>query len=79
MATLAEDPEFHLSKKLQPGDIEIIHNPTIFHARSEVVDGEVSMQGKWIQPFLMNLTSRDAGAMLGINSTRSCCMWLSFC
>ena len=41
VATLAEDPEFHLSKKLQPGDIEIIHNPTIFHARSEVVDGEV--------------------------------------
>eukprot|EP00891_Asterochloris_glomerata_P005068 jgi/Astpho2/5068/Aster-x0233 len=40
VATLAEDPEFHLSKKLQPGDIEIIHNPTIFHARSEVVDGE---------------------------------------
>ena len=42
MASLAESPEFHLSKKLQPGDIEIVHNPTIFHSRGEVFDGEVS-------------------------------------
>lgn len=42
MAALAESPEFHLSKKLQPGDIEIVHNPTIFHSRGEVIDGEVS-------------------------------------
>lgn len=40
MAALAESPEFHLSKKLQPGDIEIVHNPTIFHSRGEVIDGE---------------------------------------
>ena len=33
VAKLAESPEFHLSKVLQPGDIEIVHNPTIFHTR----------------------------------------------
>lgn len=42
MATLAESPDFHLSKKLQPGDIGIVHDPTIFHSRGEVIDGEVS-------------------------------------
>ena len=42
MAALAESPEFHLSRKLQPGDIEIVHNPTIFYSRGEVIDGKVS-------------------------------------
>ena len=27
VAKLAEDPDFHLSLKLEPGDIELIHNP----------------------------------------------------
>lgn len=43
VAALAESPDFHMSKRLQPGDIEIVHNPTIFHSRGEVVDGEVSL------------------------------------
>ena len=43
VAALAESPEFHLSKKLQPGDIEIVHNPTVFHSRGEVIDGKVSI------------------------------------
>ena len=42
VAAIANDPEFHLSLKLQPGDIEIIHNPSTFHSRTKVVDGEVS-------------------------------------
>ena len=40
VASLAEDPRFHLALTLQPGDLEIIHNPSIFHARSEIHDGE---------------------------------------
>ncbi len=40
VASLAEDPEFHISRVLEPGDLEIIHNPTIFHARSDIHDGE---------------------------------------
>lgn len=43
VAALAESPEFHLSLRLQPGDIEIVHNPTIFHSRGEVIDGQVSL------------------------------------
>ncbi|KAK9813596.1 hypothetical protein WJX73_009365 [Symbiochloris irregularis] len=39
-ARLAEDPKFHFSQILNPGDIEIIHNPTILHSRGEVEDGE---------------------------------------
>lgn len=42
MAKLAESPEFHISRKLVPGDIEVVHNPTIFHSRADVQDGEVS-------------------------------------
>ena len=41
-ARLAEDPAFHFSIKLQPGDIELLHNPTVLHSRSDVVDGEVT-------------------------------------
>jgi hypothetical protein len=41
VAAIANDPDFHLSLKLQPGDIEIIHNPSTFHSRTKVVDGEV--------------------------------------
>ena len=44
VASLAEDPEFHLSRVLEPGDLEIIHNPTIFHARSDIHDGKASPQ-----------------------------------
>ena len=40
-ARLAEDPAFHFSKVLQPGDIEILHNPTVLHSRGEIEDGEV--------------------------------------
>ena len=43
VAKLAESPEFHLSKVLQPGDIEIVHNPTIFHSRGDIFDGEVRL------------------------------------
>jgi len=43
VAALAEDPEFHLAELLEPGTIEWIHNPSIFHSRTEVVDGEVSI------------------------------------
>ncbi len=39
VATIAEDPKFHLAKTLQPGDLEIIHNPTIFHSRGDIFDG----------------------------------------
>lgn len=41
VAAIANDPDFHLNLKLQPGDIEIIHNPSTFHSRTKVVDGEV--------------------------------------
>ena len=27
VAMLAEDPDFHMTLKLEPGDIELIHNP----------------------------------------------------
>lgn len=40
VAALAEDPKFHLSKILQPGDIEIISNQIIYHARGDVHEGE---------------------------------------
>lgn len=40
-ARLAEDPKFHFSQILNPGEIEIIHNPTILHSRGDVQDGEV--------------------------------------
>jgi alpha-ketoglutarate-dependent taurine dioxygenase len=41
VAAIANDPDFHLNLKLQPGDIEIIHNPSTFHSRTKVVDAEV--------------------------------------
>ena len=40
VATIAEDPKFHLAKILQPGDLEIIHNPTISHSRGDIFDGD---------------------------------------
>ena len=40
-AGLAEDPTFHFRQVLNPGDIEIVHNPTILHSRGNVDDGEV--------------------------------------
>ena len=43
VAALAEDPEFHFAELLEPGTIEWIHNPSIFHSRAEVIDGEVSI------------------------------------
>ncbi len=43
-AALAEDPDFYLIKKLQPGDIEWISNTTILHSRTEVLDGPVRRQ-----------------------------------
>lgn len=42
VAALAEDPEFHFAQRLEPGTIEWIHNPSIMHSRTAVVDGEVS-------------------------------------
>jgi hypothetical protein len=41
VAAIANDPDFHLSLKLQPGDLEIIHNPSTLHSRTKIVDGEV--------------------------------------
>ena len=52
VASLAEDPRFHLALTLQPGDLEIIHNPTIFHARGDINDGEVR-QGHIIAPSVL--------------------------
>ncbi len=43
VAALAEDPEFHFAQVLEPGTIEWIHNPSIMHSRSAVVDGEVRL------------------------------------
>ena len=40
-ARLAEDPAFHFSLVLEPGVVELIHNPTILHSRADVEDGEV--------------------------------------
>ena len=34
-------PKHHFSVKLEPGDIEILHNPSALHSRAEVVDGEM--------------------------------------
>ena len=36
--TLAEDPEFHLDMEFAPGDIQFLHNHTIFHDRTAFVD-----------------------------------------
>ena len=52
VASLAEDPKFHLSRVLEPGDLEIIHNPTIFHARSDIHDGEA----RATRPSVLNST-----------------------
>lgn len=43
-ARLAEDPAFHFSQILEPGTIEVIHNPTILHSRGDVFDGESDEQ-----------------------------------
>ena len=43
VAAIAEDPAFHLKLRFEPGDIEWLHNPSTFHARTAVVDGEVMM------------------------------------
>lgn len=40
-AAIAEDPKFHISKILRPGEIEIISNQFILHSRGDVFDGEV--------------------------------------
>eukprot|EP00879_Flechtneria_rotunda_P026178 GHRR01027895.1.p1 GENE.GHRR01027895.1~~GHRR01027895.1.p1 ORF type:complete len:107 (+),score=19.90 GHRR01027895.1:136-456(+) len=47
VAAIANDPEFHLVLKLQPGDIEIIHNPSTMHSRKKVVDGENRHLLRW--------------------------------
>lgn len=60
VAAIAEDPSFHLKLKLEPGDIEWLHNPSTFHARTAVVDGEVRSN-----PFccLSNYMQPDAAAV----------------
>ena len=35
---LAEDPEFHLDMEFAPGDIQFLHNHTVFHDRTAFVD-----------------------------------------
>jgi hypothetical protein len=55
VAAIANDPDFHLRLKLQPGDIEIIHNPSTFHSRTKVVDGEVRLATLVILLWGMNL------------------------
>jgi hypothetical protein len=44
VAAIANDPDFHLDLQLQPGDIEIIHNPSTFHSRTKVIDGKVRLE-----------------------------------
>ncbi|EIE24910.1 Clavaminate synthase-like protein [Coccomyxa subellipsoidea C-169] len=51
VAALAEDPEFHFAQVLEPGTIEWIHNPSIMHSRSEVVDGEASDEKRHLLRF----------------------------
>ena len=36
--TLAEEPRIRLKTSLQPGDIQLVHNHTIFHAREDYED-----------------------------------------
>ncbi|WIA42630.1 hypothetical protein OEZ86_008603 [Tetradesmus obliquus] len=47
VAAIAEDPAFHLSLKLEPGDVELLHNPSTFHARTHVVDGTNRHLVRW--------------------------------
>ena len=35
---LVEDEDLHLDMALQPGDVQLVHNPTILHDRTEFVD-----------------------------------------
>ena len=35
---LAEDPEFHLDMEFAPGDIQFLHNHTVFHDRTAFVN-----------------------------------------
>ena len=37
--TFAEDPEFHFSLRLEPGDLQIVNNHTVLHARTAYQDG----------------------------------------
>lgn len=67
-ARIAEDPAFHFSKVLVPGDIEIIHNPTILHSRGDIFEGEVSRlptaasQGRLGDALMLCLPCRAAQA-----------------
>lgn len=40
-SAIANDPDFFLEKKLEPGDIQWIHNPSLLHSRTEIFEGEV--------------------------------------
>lgn len=37
--SLAEDPQFHFSLRLEPGDLQIVNNHTVLHARTAYQDG----------------------------------------
>ena len=49
-ARLAEDPTFHFTEILEPGTIEVVHNPTILHSRGDVTDGEVQILSHALPP-----------------------------
>jgi len=38
MDELANDPKLHLMMELEPGDIQLVHNHTIFHDRTAFED-----------------------------------------
>ena len=55
MHTLAEDPRIRLMTKFQPGDIQLVHNHTIFHAREDYEDWDEPEQKQhmlrlWLYP-----------------------------
>ncbi|KAK9845169.1 hypothetical protein WJX84_011671 [Apatococcus fuscideae] len=59
VAKLAEDPEFHFSRKLEPGDLELIHNPTMMHSRSDVYDGETPLEKRHLLRWWVHSDAND--------------------
>ena len=64
VAALAEDPEMHFAELLEPGTMLWIHNPSIFHSRTEVVDGEASFNSVLPQLHCFLTASRITGISL---------------
>ncbi|KAK9863979.1 hypothetical protein WJX84_007599 [Apatococcus fuscideae] len=59
VAKLAEDPDFHFSLKLEPGDLELIHNPSTLHSRSDVYDGEAPYQKRHLLRWWVDSTANS--------------------